>query len=901
MRSPRFLVHLLVCALAACGCDRTHSDDIPPPPVDDCPLVLPEDYLTAVKCDAHKSCVFQCGAPCAEPERPFECPSLRPWAAIPHAPTCGNFDGATFPTPIAGKCTATLPTADAAQYVGKDTLVAGRFHIGDGYFVEPAGHDQILHGKGVASAFLADLLLVPGTSFAVVTDAGVDDNALYVVDLDKLAADQPALVSTLPFPRPSQLDYGLAFVAPNHVYVSGAANGAVFGFTVDTLTGTLTADKASDLDMGKSTSGRTQWYVGGIAPTPDATKLVVAPATGESQVRIVDRATKSITPIDVAPSTDFFGIFPDPNDATGNTVWLTSYDTRQLLRINLASAKVTSKIAVGKNPEGVALLGPTLVAVANSDSDTIDVVDTVGEKIVQTLKLRDDGLTGSQPSVMEVDTSRKRLYVALSGVNAIGVYDVDTSASFPLVPRGFFPTGWFPTAMRLRGDGSLVIAAAKGHGIGAVGNGVETPEATEGSIQLVAPLSALDLVTSSALVAASRSKTKDTGYPTVECGGAPYDFPVPLTNTGAPSDKIQHVLYVVRENKTFDALFGDMPVVNGDPGSVMSPGKMDEYWQNARLVAKTFTNFDNYYIAAEQSLQGHVWTSFGRSTDWVERTWSSTWGRGVRLPRAGIDRNYGSPAEGSLFLWSEQYKIPYDNMGEIVGSGDQGFDVNYPGLFYSQQVPDTEKACYIGARLRNMCDLKAFTYVVLPNDHTKGTDPGSPTPELMIAVNDVGTGMILDALSHSPLWASTLLIVTEDDPQNGADHVSGHRTPLFMASPWIKRGYVDRTNLSASALHKLIANILAKPYRSEAVANAPVPFDAFTSTPDFTPYTYKPLRTTVSCNPAKDIFHPEWDFSAPDNQTGLREDVDAHMRALGKPKAPQSTLEDRTSKALFRK
>ena len=886
MRRLGFLVPLLACSLAPFGCDRTNPDDYPQPPVDDCPLVTPEDYVTAVKCESHKSCVFQCGTPCAEPERPFECPSLRPWAAIPHAAACGTFDGTTMPTPVAGKCTGTAPTGDAAQYAGKDTVVPGRYHIGDGYFVQPAGHDQIVHGGGVFSAFLADLMLVPGTSFAVVTDAGVRDNALYVVDLDKLAADQPALVSTLPFPRPAQLDYGLAFVAPNHVYVSGAGNGFAFAFTVNTLTGALTADKPSDLDMGKSSTGRSQWYVGGMVPTKDATKLVVAPATGESQVRLVDRTTHAITAIDVGPSTEFFGLFPDPADPLGNTMWLSSYDTRQLLRIDVPSAKVTSKIAVGKNPEGVVFLSANLLAVTNSDDDTIDVVDTVTEKIVQTLKLRDDGLTGSQPSVMELDATRKRLYVALSGVNAVGVYDVDTTAATTLAPRGFFPTGWFPTAMRLRADGSLVIASAKGHGIGAITNAVGTPDATEGSMQVVPPLSDGDLVASSKLVVDSRSKTKDTGYPTVECAGAPYDFPVPLTNTGAPSDKIQHIIYVIRENKTFDALFGDMPGVNGDPGSVMSPGNMDEYWHNARIITKAFTNFDNYYIAAEQSLQGHVWTSFGRSTDWIERTWSSTWGRGVRLPKAGIDRNYASPSEGSLFLWSEQNKIPYDDMGEIVGGGDQGFDGNYPGLVFSQQVPDTEKACYIGARLRAMCDLKTFTYVVLPCDHTKGTDPGSPTPELMIAVNDVGTGMILDGLSHSPLWASSLLIVTEDDPQDGADHVSGHRTPLFMASPWIKRGYVDKTNLSASALHKLMANILAKPYRSEAVANAAIPFDAFTSTPDYTPYTYKPLETKVSCNAAKDVVHPEWDFSTPDNQPGLREVVDAHMRALGRSKAP---------------
>ena len=108
MRRLGFLVPLLACSLAPFGCDRTNPNDFPAPPVDDCPLVLPDDYVTAVKCDAYKSCVFQCGTPCAEPEQPYQCPSLRPWAAIPHAPTCGNFDGTTFPAPTPGQCTATL-------------------------------------------------------------------------------------------------------------------------------------------------------------------------------------------------------------------------------------------------------------------------------------------------------------------------------------------------------------------------------------------------------------------------------------------------------------------------------------------------------------------------------------------------------------------------------------------------------------------------------------------------------------------------------------------------------------------------------------------------------------------------------------------------------------------------
>lgn len=890
--NPRAVASASVVALAAAvACNRTNPDDFPvPPPKEECEnLVAPEDFVAAPKsCSAFKSCVFAAGCTCSEPETPYQCPSMRPWAAVAHAPACGTFDG-TFPAPTTGKCVATAPANDAIQYAGKDTVVPNRYHIGDGHFVQPAGHEQILHGPGVVSAFLADLILIPGTRFAVATDGGVRDNAVYSVDLDKLALDQPALVDTELFARPAQVDYGLAFVQPNHVYVSGAANGSVFGFTIDLATGALTRDANADLPMGKATfpvASQSAWYVGGIAATPAGDKLVVAPSVGETEVRVVDLATKKLTAIDIGAGKERFGIFADPNDVSGNTLWLSSYDPRQIVRVDLGTGTTTAAIPTGKNPEGIAFLDATTLVVSDSDDDVLRVIDTTTSQTKQTLQLRGDGLTGAQPSVLAYDATRKRLYAALSGVNAIGAYDVDTAQNAVLTPRGMIPTAWFPTALRLRQDGSLVITAAKGRGVGPVAGTTETPDATEGSIQLVPAPQDGDYPALTAIVTASRNKTPAEGFPTVECNGAPYDFPIPLTNTGAPSAQIEHIVYVIRENKTFDAIFGDMPGLNGDPKAVMSPGRMDEFWANARALAKAFTNFDNYYIAAEQSLQGHVWTSYGRSSDYIERTWSSSWGRGVRAPKAGIDRFFAAPAEGSLFVWAERNKIPYDDMGEIVGGGDQGFDPNYPGLVFSQTTPDTEKACYIAARARAVCDLKAISYVVLPNDHTKGDSPGAPTPELMIAVNDVGTGMIVDALSRSPMWAKTLVIFTEDDPQEGDDHVSGHRTPLFMASPWIKRGYVSKTNISSASIHKLIANILAKPYQSESIASAAIPFDAFTSTPDYSGYLHKPLQTKVSCNPAKGWSSGPtdgWDFSQPDNQPGLDEAVERRMRAIAKP------------------
>jgi WD40 repeat protein len=872
----------LVPLLAACP--ETNPDDFPAPPEPCGDFSTPQGYVDALKCDEYTSCVFSPSCTCTEPAKPYDCPAMLPWAAMTHADACGDYDGTTLPDVTQGTCSASAPTGDATRMTGLDPNVPGRWHLPDGHFIQPAGHDQVVHPDDVSSAFLVDEILIPGTSFAVLVDGGVEDNALYTVDLDQLAQDAPALVSDVRFAQPDELDYGLAFVAPNEVYASGAGNGKLYAFTIDTSTGALARDDAKDVDLGEATyqNSPSRWYAGGLANTGDPNVLVVAPSTQESQVRFVDLTAKTWTGIDVSPSHELFGVFPDPNDSTQQSYFVTSYDTRELLRLDAQSGTVTARYATGKNPEGIAVT-PGHVLVANSDDDTISAFDAATGNLQQTLVVGSDGMTGAQPSVLAYDANLQRVYAALSGINAIDVYDYNPSSStHPLSPLGRIPTSWWPTAIRLRGDGSLVVTSAKGHGTGPATGTLTTPDLTRGAIALIPPPTTDDLVAMSATVVASRQANSASGYPSVACTGKTYDFPVPLTNAGDPSAQIQHVVYIVRENKTFDSMFGDMPGVDGDPQDVLAPGRMDEIWANTRALARTFTNFDDYGIDAEQSLQGHIWTTYGRSTDYIERVWSSTWGRNVRLPRAGIDTNFGAPAEGSLFVWSERYQLPYVDMGEIVGVGSQGLDTSYPGLVFSLVAPDTEKACYIAARARALCDLPALTYVGLPNDHTYGNDPKRPTPELMIAVNDVGTGMIVDALSHSPIWPSTLVIVTEDDPQTGEDHVDAHRTPLFMISPWIKRGYVSHTAVGTASIHKLIANIFAKPYMNESVAEAAIPYDAFTSTPDYTPYTFTPLQTPVSCNPSQDRVGPPRDYSIPDQIPGLGREVEARLRQVSK-------------------
>jgi hypothetical protein len=172
--------------------------------------------------------------------------------------------------------------------------------------------------------------------------------------------------------------------------------------------------------------------------------------------------------------------------------------------------------------------------------------------------------------------------------------------------------------------------------------------------------------------------------------------------------------------------------------------------------------------------------------------------------------------------------------------------------------------------------MQPFVYAVQPNDHTFGGEAGAPAPEVMIAVNDEASGMLLDGLTKSPMWNDTLLIITEDDPQDGGDHVDLHRTLLVMASPWVKRGYVSHGHYDMASVYKLIAHIFGIPYHNESIRNALLPVDAFTSSPDYSPFDYLPRTVDVPCNPAgtKEAKIAEsWDFDDPDEQPGLSQQV----------------------------
>jgi DNA-binding beta-propeller fold protein YncE len=886
----------------ACSGSGSEGTTKPPPKTNPPPNPPPPKVPTIPEfmenLHANPSCALLCSASCKEADKPWVCPALADWKTIPHADACGSYDGTTTPKPVDGKCKATLPSGEALLPASRTSPVI----LPDGRRVKPAGTEWLFDESDLPGGFPAHAILVPGGAWLIVSDDGYDTNALRVIDTATLRAGGTTspVTAVVKYESPAGLNYGLAYASSgNVVYASGnLATEKILAFDLDTTKGTLTEDPSLEIALPSGTLPQA------IDISPDGQTLIVSQALdNHTLVYSLAMATygKKLAAIELGTDDqDAFALHYDPFDATGQTAYTTLWTTgispenvaqMPLLQIDLGTSKVTS-VAVGKAPEELVFLNSRYAVIANALSDSLSMVDLTAGMAVGEISIPTQGQThGAGPSALAFDSTNNRVYVTLSSVNGVAAFDVDLSGTPPsLTLLGVIPTSWWPTSVNVDpSDGTLYVTTGKGHGSGTddmwrdFSDG-EVAELIRGSVQAVPLLTPSELSAATATFDAQNIVAGLSGQSTVECGGAAYDFPIPEKVTEGPSPLIKHVFFIVRENKTFDDLFGDLPNVNGDPKLVMSPGNMEAIWGNARSLAKTFAHMDNYYSDAEQSIQGHAWTVFGRTTDYAERRWLDIWGRAEFsiLDQPGVGDNT-TPVEGDLFSWLTAAGTDFDDMGELVG-GLQYRDLSWPGGSSDSTIPDTTGACYLAAYARVYCSSKTFTYAWLANDHTFGYGAGYPNPALMISTNDEATGMLVDGLSHSPLWPSSLVIVIEDDPNTGGDHVDLHRSISLFASPWVKRGYVSHGHYDVASLHKLFAHVLGAGYRNATIANAALPLDMFTSTPDYTPYTYIPRGYhDLSCNPKgtrRALEAAHWDFDEPDNQPGLGQQVWEGLRAL---------------------
>jgi len=907
------IISIALLSASACACSgtdkQTSTSGTSGPPLD------PEEFRTIPR-----SCVYECPhAGCPELTSNYACPAIGAWNAIGHEDTCEAWDG-KYPAATTGKCVASDPSGEALKYAGIDPDDPLLKIMPGGRRQRPFGQSWAFREPDLYAGMTSNILLIPGTSLVVTVDSGYGDHALRLVDTAKVGQGDP-VVSLVKYPNPNTLNWGIAFAPPNRVYVS-TADGKVNALTVDAVAGTLTVADTLAVNLPPSTNSTGKpvgWYTSGVAVSPDGKRLVVSPVW-ERDLLIYDIDPASVNygaklgEVGLGKN-ETFGVYIDPLDTLGERAYVSMWSSGKVIEVDLtnpAMPVVKRTFATGKDPEGITFLDERWMVVANDLGDSLSLIDRVSGTVTAMPIATQGAAHGYEPSMLTYDAPAKRLYVALAAMGALNAYAVDLSKSPPsLTPEGSLPTQWWPSGVAVLPDGTVAVSSLRGEGRGALdapysiesGSDGDAYIGLHGGIQVFAKPSVAELAAGADDVQKNGAVAALPGYPKVDCPAGVSDFPVPPTNTNGPSPVIDHVFIIVRENKSFDAVFGDMANVKGKSDLTLkaSSADMDKVWLNLRTLARTFTFSDNFYTGAEISSLGHVWTAYGRSNEYNERTWAmAAYGRTARpgdVQNGGVV-DVGRPEEGSMFDWLGTAGITYDVLGEGVGiptvyvDGHPPNDLQYPGGFIQNiTYPDIEKACHAAARVRVRCDLGQVVYMTLPNDHTIGLSPDNPDPETMISVNDEATGLIVSAISKSPLWKRSLIMITEDDPAQGGDHVDAHRTVFVVISPWTRRGYVSKTHTDVSSMHKIIAHVLGLPYPNIQVEKAAIPFDMFTSTPDFTPFEYLPREWPASCGGGatkkEQELTKEWDIDDVDRSPGLDRQVMRWMRGKQLPDGPQ--------------
>jgi YVTN family beta-propeller protein len=571
-------------------------------------------------------------------------------------------------------------------------------------------------------------------------------------------------------------------------------------------------------------------------------------------------------------------------------------------RIDLKSGDVTAEIEVGLHPTSLALDDSrNRLYVANSNSDTISVIDTKQNAVVETISIEPftHAVAGISPESLALSKDGQHLYVACAGINAVAVLALKGRY---ISLEGLIPTGWYPDSIALSPDGQFLgVATLLGVGSGwknAPSSGIEegfdsgcpggqlSPacryvHSYRGTIHVIAIPDPSQLRRYSIAVAEDNHLRLRSAAEPKEAGTAPVkEMPVPL-RAGDPSP-IKHIIYIIKENRSYDQYFGGLGKGNGDPSL---EEYSDDVIPNQRKLAREFVLLDNFYATGGNSGDGHQWVTQANETDYaylpgydgrsyalfgddpmVYSRGGFIWNAAADAGRSFVDfGEYGgeflrverTSNEHRKELW-EDFRNGSTFEGRITHEKSPIASLNpylvkdYPG--WNWEVPDVVRARIFMRYLKQweaQNDMPNLVMAQLHWDHTAGTMPGFPTPKASIADNDYALGMIVDSVSHSKFWGSTLILVVEDDAQSGVDHVDGHRTVAQAISPYIKRGSVDSTFYSQPSMLKTIELILGLKNLSlfDLIANDMR--NSFQNKPDLTPYTaQEPTYSIYAVNPA---------------------------------------------------
>jgi YVTN family beta-propeller protein len=784
----------------------------------------------------------------------------------------------TLPSPriVAVLATAASLAIAVSASAATSRLVAGPRPNGtavtpQGWLVTPVGRQTDL-GPGPLAVAAS-----PRGNLVLVADGGYTDHALLAIDpatgsvIQKIKA--PGGKSSGPWDlswgHSHSYYVGLAFSPDgSRAWASDGAGNSLHTFTISGQT----VSEGQQIVLSPN-NGNADSYPAGIAVNASGTRLYVA-GNFSDRLYTVNPATRSVvrtTRVGHLP----YGVALSPD---GSLAYVTNGGAKTVTVVDTKTGEVVRTIRVGTHPSAIAT-SPTAdeIYVANTDSDSISVLDASTRSILRTIDLRPytDAPIGASPNALAVSPDGATLYVANAGDNDIAVVQLATGGGTDHV-AGLVPTAWYPSAVALDPSGStLFVTNMKALGLGpALDPTFYWPTNMHGSLSTV---DVPDATTLAAYTAKVRANNLFDTPPTVPPGSV-----IP-TGPGDTSP-ITHVIYVMKENRTYDQVLGDLGKGNGDPSLAIYGQNVTP---NQHELSNRFVTFDNFYADAEVSADGWSWVNAANANTYVQKNWPldyNGYGRPI-WDFGGFDNDEtaGVPGEDPFhgYIWDDLARngVSFRNFGffmdnpvvipasmpNLVGHTD----LKYPGwdLFLTDQTR-MDRWLQVFQGYEQQGSMPTVQFVYLPSDHTYATTQHARKPSAYVADNDQAFGELVDAVSHSAFWPSTAIFAVEDDAQDGPDHVDAHRSTAYVISPYTQTGQVDSTFYSGVSVLRTMELIVGVPPMSQFDAAATPMTAAFSSTPNLRPFSVLPpgvsLTATNGASAPLTKASAGIDFSEPD-------------------------------------
>jgi len=757
-------------------------------------------------------------------------------------------------------------------------LLPGANLLFNGWGVTPAGsHTRI-------SDMALKMVISPDKKRLVAVSGGFSDTGLTLYDLATQKVTQ-----FLPLKESFN---GLVFSRDGRrIFVSGGDTGLVHVFNYADGTATPAPPVAPAASAGAVPSAAetadAPVFLAGLAIHPSTGRIYVCnEANHEIWVLHPDTlAREAVIPTGQHPHSCLVG-------ADRKHLYVTNWGSRSVTIIDLAKNRRVRDLTVGLRPNDLALAPDGRLFVACSGDNTVHVINTgkvetegeaasparrlwEGTREVISTSLYPQSLEGSTPAALAVSPDGHTLFVANADNNNVMVVDISNRLTEEARERGdiislvngFIPVGWYPTAVAVSPDNQTLFVA-NGKGLQSRANFPATTSDPRSPNQsppfdyiartFEGSISAIPRPDTAQMVAYTAQVRKNSPYTPEWLTRAPItSHSVIPAKVGDPCP-IKYVLYIIKENRTYDQVLGDLkdasgkPIGNGDPRLTIFGEKVTP---NHHQLARDYVLFDNLYSNSEVSVDGHSWCDAAMATDFNQRSWIISYSKHGKLPG---NEEMETPANGYLWDLCRRHGVSYKNYGEgaqRVPSANRGQWGN------RRQMRDMDKVDFWIADLHaaeKTGVLPRFTIMSLGENHTSGTTPGAFTPNASVASNDQGFAKIVAAASRSKFWSEMAIFVIEDDTQNGPDHVDAHRTTGFVISPYAKRGYVDSTLYTTASMLRTMELILGLPPLTQYDAGATPMFNAFQREAVLTPYSVLPAQVDLmEKNTKRSVFWQE--------------------------------------------